>query len=743
MSLSLQEVPVTAAISSDCLVRSGPIPQAVSLMTAMSVFDTHGNSLHGPIPHGVGFMSKMENVYVFDNKLDGSIPQAVGSMIAIRTFSVYCNRLRGPIAHVVGSMTAMWIFNVHQNSLRGSIPHALGSITKMMSLEMSHNSLCGPIPDVVGSLTAATRLIFNHNGLRGTIPCALASIPELTFEANGNSLSGSIPAAVTFAKDRSIRIFSVSDNQLSGSIPGGIMTFTTVILHGNRFTGTLPTLQNVGLLLASGNMLEGRLSSTIASRLAMLDLSGVPGRIGGLNGPLPTSLRRAKKLQILTVANQQMDGQIPSFTSTLWLLALHKNRLKVLPDIQLSHNASRTAILLYDNLLSCYVPLCGNASATTSVIAIGNRLRHPKGEFPAWVRAYEHDPLFWVSGNGGASLLHTVVGAVALFIHVVASKLGRHRLLKVVLGWHSGPATHLWVVEALSHLHACLLIEASMAVVFFMPLLSWDLYACPQTLALASACLRSSGLIQAFVFFCWCRLSFHSVAVGHLTMKDETRKKWAAQMTRTRLLFWLLWCALTVALSTVTILYQVGKSIPGFLQVGKTLALGFKACIGSAQALVTGFIVPFLASKMTQQKHVYSAVASLLMSCLIPALVIIYLDAGCLGRWVYLWRPCRGNSGLFGHRLICTEDNGRDCYETITGDLNIDIMVVRSDDICDPHFSLSASSMSRCVHISLLRLQEIWLTKFVTTGVVMPGVALLRNKLPTESGSIVGNLVLK
>ena len=59
---------------------------------------------------------------------------------------------------------------------------------------------------------------------------------------------------------------------------------------------------------------------------------------------------------------------------------------------------SRTAIFLHDNLLSCCVPWCGNATARTSIIAIGNQLRHPKGAFPVWVSKYEHDPLFWASG---------------------------------------------------------------------------------------------------------------------------------------------------------------------------------------------------------------------------------------------------------------------------------------------------------------------------------------------------------
>ena len=34
--------------------------------------------------------------------------------------------------------------------------------------------------------------------------------------------------------------------------------------------------------------------------------------------------------------------------------------------------------------------------------------------------------------------------------------------------------------------------------------------------------------------------------------------------------------------------------------------------------------------------------------------------------------------------------------------------------------------------------KEIWLAKLVTTGVVMPGIALVRDKLPTESEAVLG-----
>ena len=192
--------------------------------------------------------------------------------------------------------------------------------------------------------------------------------------------------------------------------------------------------------------------NSFSSDLELLDLSGVPGRSGGLVGTLPSTLRKPSQLQILTVANQQMDGAIPSFTSTLSLLALHNNRLKVLPDIRL-----RKTIFLHNNLLSCYAPMCGNGTVNTSLIAIGNRLRYPKGEFPAWVLEYERDPLFWVSGADGISLIKTLSGAVGLFLVVLVFKLGSAQVLRAMSGWQVGPVTHLWVVKASSHMYAGML----------------------------------------------------------------------------------------------------------------------------------------------------------------------------------------------------------------------------------------------------------------------------------------------
>ena len=378
----------------------------------------------------------------------------------------------------------------------------------------------------------------------------------------------------------------------------------------------------------------------------------------------------------------------------------------ILHMLPLKDNASRTAILLHKNVLSCSVPRCGNAKVRASTVAIGNRLGHAsKDEFPAWVSKYERDPLFWVSGNEGMSLLQKITGAALFFVLVMAWKLDNARWLSAMSRWQIGSGGHLWALQASSHLVSCLAKESLSAAVFVMLLLSWDIYSCPETLAMVSACIRRSALIRALVFLCWCKLTFYSLAVAPLVIEGQDRKKqWTATMLRKRFLLWLLWCALTLVLSSVAILYQVSHSIPGFLPAGKIWSLGLKACNGTIQGVVGKFIVPFLARKVASETHLLTRVSTLIMNCLIPAVIIVYLDTGCLGRWAALWEPCRRNRHWFQQSLVCPDGtlSGLLNCGTAIGDPEgvspmptVHTVVVRPSDICDARTSWSFTSMSR------------------------------------------------
>ena len=359
-------------------------------------------------------------------------------------------------------------------------------------------------------------------------------------------------------------------------------------------------------------------------------------------------------------------------------------------------NAAQTSIFLHHNFLSCSVPRCGNANVRASVVGLGNRLGVPNDEFPAWVSTHERDALFWVSGSEGMSLLQKIIGAVLFFVLVIAKKLDNARWLRAMLGWHVGSGDFLWAFQAASYLVSCLVKESISAVVFLMFLLSWDMYSCPETLTMASACLRSSALIRALVLLSWCKLTFYALAVEHLTMQGQKHKKqWTANMLRKKFLLWLLWCVLTLVLSSVAIIYQVSYSIPGFLPPGKVWSLALNACIGTIQGVVGKFIVPSLAMQVKcLEKHILTRVSTLFMNCLIPAVIIVYLDTGCLGRWAALWKPCRRNRHWLQLSLIC-EVGGSCRIGNRESRSPIHIAALRPSDICDPSSSLSFNSTSR------------------------------------------------
>ena len=108
-----------------------------------------------------------------------------------------------------------------------------------------------------------------------------------------------------------------------------------------------------------------------------------------------------------------------------------------------------------------------------------------------------------------------------------------------------------------------------------------------------------------------------------------------------------------------------------------------------------------------------------------------------------LWKPCQTNRQMFQSRVICNTESQRNCEESSLEKVwEIDIPVLHSSDICDPHYSWSATSTSSCIQLLLFRLQEIWLAKFVTTGVVMPGIALMRGTSPMEHGAVLGSMAI-
>ena len=222
--------------------------------------------------------------------------------------------------------------------------------------------------------------------------------------------------------------------------------------------------------------------------MAVLDISGKHGMAGGLQGPLPAELTRATGLAHLGCSQNKLSDAIPSLPATLTSIALQNNGFKLVSSARFMTNS---VVLLFNNLLSCHLPMSGSRAVALSLSVLGNHVQWPRKEFPPWVAPIEQDNFFWTSNTEGYCLAGQAVGTLALLAVIVGACLG-YEALVVISRWHGGSGSQNNLAQASARLlhfmaRACL-VRAAFLQQF---LLQWDLYKCPWTLAIASALDRA------------------------------------------------------------------------------------------------------------------------------------------------------------------------------------------------------------------------------------------------------------
>ncbi|CAL5211642.1 unnamed protein product [Lathyrus oleraceus] len=198
--------------------------------------------------------------------------------------------------------------------LKGSLPSNFNHLSELQNLGLQRNNLSGMLPSLSG-LSKLQYAYLDYNEFDG-IPIdffeGLDSLQVLSLEVNplnatngtlsslsnlrlsGNRISGEIP--VSFGQS-SLQVLWLN-NQQGGGMTGSIdviasMTFLTQVwLHGNKFTGTIPS--NIGNLTS----------------LRELNVNG-----NQLVGMIPDSLANME-LQKLELDNNMFVGPIPKFKAT-------------------------------------------------------------------------------------------------------------------------------------------------------------------------------------------------------------------------------------------------------------------------------------------------------------------------------------------------------------------------------------------------------------------------------------------
>lgn len=196
----------------------GPIPRALSELTALTILDLYRNRLDGPIPTALGDLTELTFLGLSNNRLSGFIPTDIGRLTQLVFLGLNDNDLVGRIPNELGNLTALTFLGLRNNQLGGHIPVELGNLRSLRQLGLNRNNLEGPIPESLGNLESIERLLLWGNDLAGPIPRQIGALSSLThLGLHDNALVGAIPDAL--GNISGLIELWLNNNLLYGDIP--------------------------------------------------------------------------------------------------------------------------------------------------------------------------------------------------------------------------------------------------------------------------------------------------------------------------------------------------------------------------------------------------------------------------------------------------------------------------------------------------------------------------------------------
>lgn len=272
--------------------------------------------------------------------------------------------------------------------LAGEIPVELGNLVNLQSLVMGINRLAGGIPESIFNISTLTSIEIYDGHLTGNIPSNIGyGTPNLgRINLGKNNLIGVIPDSISNATKLSH--LSLPGNQLTGSIPeslGNLENLDFLHLGQNNFTSksselsfftSLTRCRRLKVLWVENNTLNGYLPSSIgnlSSFLNELDISK-----SGIQGRIPDEIGNLSSLADLYLDDNQFNAFLPStfkgLESLQILSILNGGVTGSVPDV-LCQLKNLGEIALSRNKLTGSLPAClGNISSLRNLYLDSNQL---------------------------------------------------------------------------------------------------------------------------------------------------------------------------------------------------------------------------------------------------------------------------------------------------------------------------------------------------------------------------------
>jgi len=216
----------------------GTIPEEITNLSKLVIFNVGGNHLTGRLPESIGQMCELQWLIIARNQISGPIPPSLGNCVKLTRLFLEYNQLNDSIPSSLGALTNLWAVQFNNNNFTGRLPASLGNLNSLVYFHAFHNQLSGSIPPQLGNLPRLAHFEVNNNQLTGPIPQQLGNIKTLTYVHMGdNQFTGTIPA--TFTSINNLEYLNVAHNLLSEVLPPSLLNnprLDSLRIEDNRFT---------------------------------------------------------------------------------------------------------------------------------------------------------------------------------------------------------------------------------------------------------------------------------------------------------------------------------------------------------------------------------------------------------------------------------------------------------------------------------------------------------------------------
>ncbi|KAM5552353.1 hypothetical protein ABKV19_026948 [Rosa sericea] len=252
------------------------------------------------------------------NQIPGQIPNWIWGL-PLKTLGLCCNKLVSLEAPLLGSTYNLLNIDLHSNQLQGQIPLFISG----NYLDYSRNNFSSSIPTDIGDFISSTAyLSLSSSNLYGEIPISICNASGMVLDLSNNSLSGIIPQCLT--QTSSLNVLDLRRNNLTGSIPDTFLqgcNLQTLALSRNHIQGRFPkSLSNCSSLEVLDleinqitDVFPCMLKTISTLRVLMLRSNKFYGPIG-----CPETNGTWSKLQIIDLAHNSFNGEIPGTSLTTW-----------------------------------------------------------------------------------------------------------------------------------------------------------------------------------------------------------------------------------------------------------------------------------------------------------------------------------------------------------------------------------------------------------------------------------------